>query len=120
MAIAETPAVATASNLPILAALSEERLAALPNVPTMKELRYPANSFTAGGVVVPGNTPPAVAATLERACQAATASAGYKTIADRLNVEARYLAGAAFRKLFDADSVENADAVKRIGPTGGK
>ena len=43
MAITETPAVAAASNLPILAALSETRLAALPNVPTMKELRYPAN-----------------------------------------------------------------------------
>ncbi|HZO45859.1 MAG TPA: tripartite tricarboxylate transporter substrate binding protein [Xanthobacteraceae bacterium] len=120
MAIAETPAVATASNLPILAALSEERLAALPNVPTMKELRYPANSFTAGGVVAPINTPPAVIATLERACAEATASAGYKTIADRLNVEARYLPGTAFRKLFDMDSVDNAATIKRMGPAGGK
>ncbi len=53
---------------------------------------------------------------LEKACADATARPEYKTIADRLNVEARYLAGAAFRKLFDADSVDNADAVKRIGP----
>jgi tripartite-type tricarboxylate transporter receptor subunit TctC len=120
MAITETPAVAAASNLPILAALSEARLPALPNVPTMKELRYSANSFTAGGVVVPGNTPPAVAATLERACAEATASAGYKTIAERLNVEARYLPGAAFRKLFDMDSHDNADAIKRMGPAAGK
>jgi tripartite-type tricarboxylate transporter receptor subunit TctC len=120
MAIAETPAVATASNLPILAALSEERLAALPDVPTMKELRYPANSFTAGGVVAPGNTPPAVLATLERACAEATASAGYKTIADRLNVEARHLPGVAFRKLFDMDSLDNAATIKRMGPAGGK
>jgi tripartite-type tricarboxylate transporter receptor subunit TctC len=120
MAITETPAVAAASNLPILAALSEARLPALPNVPTMKELRYPANSFTAGGVVAPGNTPPAVAANLERACAKATASAGYRTIASRLNVEARYLPGAAFRKLFDLDSLDNADAIKRMGPAGGK
>ena len=117
MAISETPAVAAASNLPILAALSETRLAALPDVPTMKELGHPATSFTAGGVIAPGNIAPEVVATLEKACADATARPEYKTIADRLNVEARHLAGAAFRKLFDADSIENADAVKRIGPT---
>jgi tripartite-type tricarboxylate transporter receptor subunit TctC len=120
MAITETPAVAAASNLPILAALSEARLPALPNVPTMKELRYSANSFTAGGLVVPGNTPPAITASLERACAKATASTAYKTIAARLNVEARYLPGAAFRKLFDMDSLDNADAIKRMASTGGK
>ena len=117
MAISETPAVAAASNLPILAALSETRLAALPDVPTMKELGHPATSFTAGGVIAPGNIAPEVVATLEKACADATARPEYKAIADRLNVEARHLAGAAFRKLFDADSIENADAVKRIGPT---
>jgi tripartite-type tricarboxylate transporter receptor subunit TctC len=116
MAITETPAVAAASNLPILAALSETRLAALPDVPTMKELGQPATAFTAGGVIAPGNTPPAVMATLEQACADATARPEYKAIAARLNVEARYLPGAAFRKLFDADSIENADAVKRMGP----
>src|SRR6266542_4513215 len=115
MAIAETPAVAAASNLPILAALSEARIAALPDVRTMKELGYPATSFTAGGVIAPGSTPSAGVATLAKACADATARPEYKTIADRLNVEARYLPGDAFRKLFDADSVENADAVKGAG-----
>ena len=115
MAITETPAVAAASNLPVLAALSETRIAALPDVRTMKELGYPATSFTAGGVVAPGSTPPAIVATLEKSCADATATAEYKTIAARLNVEARYLPGDGFRKLFDADSVENADAIKRSG-----
>ena len=115
MAITETPAVAAASNLPVLAALSEARIAALPDVRTMTELGYPATSFTAGGVIAPGSTPPAVVATLEKACADATARAEYKTIAARLNVEARYLPGDAFRKLFDADSVENAEAVSRSG-----
>src|SRR5262245_63993280 len=115
MAITETPAVAAASNLPILAALSETRIAALPEVRTMAELGYPATSFTAGGMIAPADTPADVAATLEKACADATAAAEYKAIAARLNVEARYLPGAEFRKMFDADSMANADFIKRAG-----
>jgi tripartite-type tricarboxylate transporter receptor subunit TctC len=115
MAITETPAVAAASNLPVLAALSEARIAALPDVRTMKELGYPAASFTAGGLIAPANTSPAALATLEKACAEATARPEYKTIAARRNVEARYLPGDAFRKLFDADSIENANAIRGAG-----
>jgi len=115
MAITETPAVAGASNLPVLAALSDERIAALPDVPTMKELGYPAEAFTAGGMIAPAGTPAEVVATLEKACAQATARAEYRTIVERLNVEARYLPGEAFRKLFEEDSLQNADFIKRAG-----
>jgi len=115
MAITETPAVAAASNLPILAALSETRIAALPDIRTMAELGYPATSFTAGGMIAPADTPAEVAGVLEKACADATATADYKAIAARLNVEARYLPGEAFRKMFDADSAANADFIKRAG-----
>jgi tripartite-type tricarboxylate transporter receptor subunit TctC len=115
MAITETPAVAAASNLPVLAALADARIAALPDVRTMKELGYPATAFTAGGVIAPRDTPAAVIALLEKACADATAREEYKTIAGRLNVEARYLSGEGFRKMFDADSIENADAIRRLG-----
>ena len=112
MAITETPAVATASNLPVLAALTDRRIAALPDVRTMKELGYPAESFTAGGLIAPANTPPAAVTTLENACAQATARAEYKLIVERLNVEARYLPGEAFRKMFEQDSMASADAIK--------
>ena len=115
MAITETPAVAAASNLPLLAALSEARIPALPDLRTMKERGYPATSFTAGGLIAPAGTSPVVLATLEKACAEATARAEYQTIAARLNVEARYLPGDTFRKLFDADSIDNAEAIKRAG-----
>ena len=115
MAITETPSVAAASNLPILAALADERIPALPNVPTMRELGFPAQAFTAGGVIAPASTPDAVVATLEKACTQATASPHYKAIVERLNATPRYLPGAEFRKMFEADSVESADAIKRAG-----
>ena len=53
MAIASTPAVAAAGNLPVLAALSDERIATLPDVPTVRELGFPAEAFTAGGLIAP-------------------------------------------------------------------
>jgi tripartite-type tricarboxylate transporter receptor subunit TctC len=115
MAITETLATAAAGNLPVLAVLSDQGIAALPDVPTIRELGYPAHAFTAGGLIAPAVTPPQVIAALERACSLATASAEYKTIVERLNVEARYLPAETFRKLFEADSVENADAIKRTG-----
>jgi tripartite-type tricarboxylate transporter receptor subunit TctC len=115
MAITETPAVAKASDLKVLAALSAERIPALPDVPTMKELGYPAESFTAGGLIAPRNAPPESIAALEKACAQATAAGEYKAIVERLNAEPRYLAGQDFRKMFDEDSVRSADAIKRAG-----
>jgi tripartite-type tricarboxylate transporter receptor subunit TctC len=81
----------------------------------MRELGRPATAFTAGGVIAPASTPLAAVDALEKACAEATARAEYKAIAARLNVEACYLPGEAFRKLFNEDSAENADAIRRSG-----
>jgi tripartite-type tricarboxylate transporter receptor subunit TctC len=115
MAITESPAVAKASNLPILAAITDERIASLPDVPTMKELGFPTQGFSAGGLIVPAKTPDAAVASLEKACAAATAAPDYKTIVERLGAEPRYLAGAAFRTMFEQDSVASAEAIKSAG-----
>jgi tripartite-type tricarboxylate transporter receptor subunit TctC len=68
MVITETPAVAAASILPVLAALSDARIPSLADVPTMTELGYPAASFTAGGLIAPAGTSTAALGTLESAC----------------------------------------------------
>jgi tripartite-type tricarboxylate transporter receptor subunit TctC len=115
MAITESPPVAKASSLPILAALTDARIPGLPDVPTMKELGYPAQGFSAGGLIVPAKTPDAAVNALEKACATATAAPEYKVIVERLGAEPRYLPGAAFRKMFDEDSVASADAIKRAG-----
>ncbi len=115
MAITESPPVAKASSLPILAALTDTRIPGLPDVPTMKELGYPAQGFSAGGLIVPAKTSDTAVNALEKACATATSAPEYKAIVERLGAEPRYLPGAAFRKMFDADSVASADAIKRAG-----
>jgi tripartite-type tricarboxylate transporter receptor subunit TctC len=115
MAITETPAVAQASGLPILAALTNERIGALPDVPTMKELGFPAEGFTAGGLIVRKEAPADAVAALEKACATATATSAYKTIAERMKAEPRHLAGDAFRQLFAADSTRAGEALKSAG-----
>lgn len=115
MAITETPAVAQASNLKILAALTDERIPSLPDVPTLKELGYPAVGFTAGGLVAHRDVPAPIVATLEKACADATASADYKAMVERFNTTPRYMPGAEFRKLFEDDSARNAAALKKAG-----
>ena len=81
----------------------------------MKELGFPAQGFSAGGLIVPAKTPDAAVNALEKACATATAAPEYKAIVERLGAEPRYLPGAAFRKMFDEDSVASADAIKRAG-----
>jgi tripartite-type tricarboxylate transporter receptor subunit TctC len=76
MAMSESTAVAKAGNLVVLAAQTKERIPALPDVPTMQELGYPSEAFSAGGLVVPAKTPDAVVARLQKACSDAVASGG--------------------------------------------
>ena len=114
-AITESPPVAKASDLPILAALTDQRIPSLPDVPTMKELGFPAQGFSAGGLIVPAKAPDAAVNALEKACAAATAASEYKAIVERLGAEPRYLPGAAFRNMFEQDSLASADAIKRAG-----
>lgn len=115
MAITETLAVAQASNLRVLAVLSDQRIPSIPDVPTMKELGYPADAFTAGGLIIPAAAPAAAAERLEKACANAIASPEYKTIAERLGASPRYLPGDAFRRMFEEDSARNAEALKAAG-----
>jgi tripartite-type tricarboxylate transporter receptor subunit TctC len=115
MLMSESTAVAKASNLTVLAAQTKERLSALPDVPTMRELGHPSEAFSAGGLIVPAKTPDAVVKKIEQACQAAVASDGYKAATERLNAQARYLGEAEFKAMFEADSVANAEAVKKAG-----
>jgi tripartite-type tricarboxylate transporter receptor subunit TctC len=120
MAIIETPGVATATDFTVLAALSEERIGTLPAVRTMKEVGYPATASLYGGIIAPAGVSPEAADRLEKACAEATASADYKGVAERTNLEARHAAGEAFRKMIEADWAANGETLARAGLATGK
>jgi len=101
--------------LKALAVTSEIRSPLLPDVPTMKELGFPSIGFSAGGLIAPAKTPDAVASVLEKACATASAAPEYRAIVDRLGAEPRYLPGDQLRKMFEQDSVANAEAIRGAG-----
>jgi len=86
--MAESPAVAKASNLVVLAALAKTRIAALPDITTMAELGFPAEGgFHAGGIIVPAKTRKPWWPDRE-GLRAAVATDGYKNAAEKLNAVA--------------------------------
>jgi len=99
----------------VLAQAAASRGRYAPDVPTMRELGYPSEAFSAGGLVVPAKTPDAVVKKVEQACATAVASEGYKQATEKLNAEARYLPEAEFRKMFEQDSAQNLETVKKAG-----
>ena len=74
MAFTETPSVAKASNLPILASLTKQRQASIPDVPTAKELGYDAVFCNEHNLYAPKGTPPERIAVLAQAFSKALAT----------------------------------------------
>jgi tripartite-type tricarboxylate transporter receptor subunit TctC len=113
--MAESPAMATANGLPILAVFADKRLPGLPNVPTMAELGYKMNAFSAGGLIVPGGTPDDVVAKLSGACAKAADSEGFKSTMKRLKATVRYLPSKGFHDLAVEDSANMRRMISNAG-----
>jgi tripartite-type tricarboxylate transporter receptor subunit TctC len=111
----ESPAIATANNLPIFGIFADKRASFLPDVPTMTELGMDLKGFSAGGLVVPAGTPDAVVQKLESACAQAVKAPDFIATMKKLNATIHYLPGKEFEKMFAEDSARNYETIKRAG-----
>jgi len=113
--IAAASAHIKAGKLRPLACFGATRAAALPNVPTLKELGYDVEFSLWVGVFAPKNTPAPVVATLSEAIKKAAASETFKTAVHNIGDEVAFLDQAAFAKFWDEDAKRVESAVQAIG-----
>jgi len=118
-ALASGPSVAIphlkAGTLRVLASWGDKRLAALPEVPTLKELGYDAEFYIWAGVFVPKATPPPVSRLLRDALRQAVADPEFKGAMAKLETPIHYLDAEEFQRFWDRDAHALAEGVRRVG-----
>lgn len=102
----ETPPVAVQHQLRALVSLSDTPALGFENVPTAKQLGLPVRGTVWGGLVAPKGLPADVRASLEAACQRATATTLYKARAQAANSPLAWRTGADFKR-FSLAEFEN-------------
>ena len=119
-ALASGPAVVLphikAGKLRALAGWGDKRVAALPDVPTFKELGYPdAEFYIWAGVFAPRGTPEPVLGKLRDTLKTAVGEPEFKAAMDKIETPIVFKQGADFQKFFDADARRLADGVRKVG-----
>ncbi len=119
-ALASGPAVVIpqikAGKLRPLAGWGAERVAALAEVPTFKELGYPGAEFYIwAGLFAPRATPEPVLARLRDTLRTAVQDNDFKAAMDKLQTPVAFKQGVEFQQFFEADARRLAEGVKRVG-----
>ncbi len=104
-----------AGKLRALAHWGDRPLAALPGVPSLKELGYPAQFAQWSALFVPAATPPEIVQRLRAAAQKAAADPKLLETIARAGSPIDYLDAPAFQTYWDADAATMTKAVRRIG-----
>jgi tripartite-type tricarboxylate transporter receptor subunit TctC len=105
-----------AGKLRPLAGWGVERIAALPDVPTFKELGYPTAEFYIwAGVFAPKATPAPVLAKLRETVRQAVVEPEFKDAMAKQETPIAFKQGEEFQKFFDADAKRLAEGVRRVG-----
>jgi tripartite-type tricarboxylate transporter receptor subunit TctC len=105
-----------AGKLRALAGWGSQRVAALPEVPTFKELGYPeAEFYIWAGLFAPKGTPEPVLAKLREATRAAVSDPGFKSAMEKLETPIAFKQGEEFQKFFESDARRLAEGVRRVG-----
>jgi tripartite-type tricarboxylate transporter receptor subunit TctC len=98
-----------------LAGWGAKRVAALPELPTFKELGYDAEFYIWAGLFAPRGTPEPVMKRIRESVRQAVNTAEFKSAMEKLETPIAYLDAPEFQKFWDKDAKMLATAIKRIG-----
>ncbi len=99
-----------------LAGWGDRRVAALPDVPTFKELGYPdAEFYIWAGLFAPRGVPEPVLARLRETLRRVVTDPDFRAAMARLETPITFKQGEEFRTFFEADARRLAEGVRRVG-----
>jgi tripartite-type tricarboxylate transporter receptor subunit TctC len=104
-----------AGSLRALVCTGSKRLAAIPDVPTLKELGYDVDYFIWTGFFAPKGISSSVMKVLRGATRQAVNSAEFKAAMENMQAPITYLAADEFQKFWDKDAKRLNEIVRRIG-----
>ncbi len=104
-----------AGKLRALAHWGEQPLAALPDVPSLKQLGYPVRFAQWSALFVPAGAPDEVIRKLRAASAKAAADANVRQVIAKAGSPIAYLDAPEFQSYWDADAAEMTKAVRAVG-----
>jgi tripartite-type tricarboxylate transporter receptor subunit TctC len=104
-----------AGKLRPLAGWGDKRVAALPDVPTFKELGYDIEFYIWAGLFAPRGTPAPVMQKAREAVREAVKTPEFKSAMEKLETPVAYLDAPELQKFWQKDARMLADAIKRVG-----
>lgn len=121
---ASPPAIALphlkAGKIRALATWGASRVAALPDVPTLKELGYDLEYYLWTGFFAPRNLPASVVKTLREATRQAVQDPEFKNAMAKSETPIAYQDADEFQKWWDGDAKRLAAVIRQIGKVEGK
>ena len=104
-----------AGKLRPLAGWGDKRVAALPEVPTFKELGYDIEFYIWAGLFAPRGTPAPVMQKAREAVKEAVKTPEFKSAMEKIETPIAYLDAPELQKFWQKDAKMLADAIKRVG-----
>jgi len=104
-----------AGKVRVLASWGDQRLAALPDVPTLTEAGFSATFFQWAGLFAPTGTPEPVLARLRDAARAAANDPRFVSAMATVETPIQYLDAPELARFWAADAQKLGEAVRRVG-----
>ena len=98
-----------------LAVSADKRLAAYPDIPTLKELGYDVEYYIWCGLFAPQATPPEILKIVREAVKNAVGTPEFKNAMEKMNTPIDYRDADEFKKFWDADAERLIKVIRLIG-----